>query len=121
MSQLLSPSVCLGKHCAHIHRNALLLLLSNHHHIPAAWHRLGGHGNRTTRLPLPLVSWQQADEMRQWYCVYVCVFVYVCLKMTICLQAEHLDTHTLLFASTSIIEFSVTPCCNNPDGRLLVY
>ncbi len=70
-----------GAWCSH-QQECPHLLLSNHHHIPAAWHRSGSHGNRTTRLPLPLVSWQQADEMRQRYCVRggVCV----CLGMTIC-------------------------------------
>lgn len=31
-----------------------LLLISNHHHITAAWHRLGYRGNHATHLPLPV-------------------------------------------------------------------
>lgn len=100
----------------------LLLLFSNHHHIPAAWHRLGSHGNHTTRLPLPLVSWQQADEMRQWYCVSGCVYVYVCVSRNNHMLARILgSTQKHLFAFTAIIDFLITPCCNNPDTRLVVY
>lgn len=36
---------------------------SGHHHITASWHPIFTHGN--TRLPLPLVSWQQATEPRR--------------------------------------------------------
>lgn len=52
-------------------------------------------------------------------CVCLCVerWPYVSQQNT----WTHTDKHTHLFAFTGVIEFSVTPCYNNPDSRSLVY
>lgn len=119
MSQFVSPSGCLRKHHAPNHRRALSSSSANHHHIPAAWHRLRSHGNRTTCLPLPLVSWQLADEMRQSSCA-MCGCVYACVSRDDHMLASRILGHTYTHMNT-VFCLQSPFCCNNLNTRLLVY